>query len=94
MHRYSDMSYLMAFDIDEVMEMYLKAKKENVIEQLWAQWLIDYSRMDKESFTSFEDYKRKAFKVENNVELDKEKILTEAEEIKEADQKNRCKGVD
>jgi len=80
----------MTFDFDEVMNMYLKAKKENVAEQLWQRWLVDYNRMNDGEplqFISFDKYKEKAFKPKtNSTDIDKEKILKEAEEIKAMDQ--------
>ena len=68
------------------MEMYIKAKKENAEDKLWQQWLVDFARMDHESFTSFENYKKEAFGPKAEA-LDKEKILEEAEKIKALDQK-------
>jgi len=44
--------------------MYLKAKKENSLDMLWQQWLVDFSRMDGDNFISFKDYKQRTFKPE------------------------------
>mgnify|MGYP000008066379 CR=1 FL=1 len=89
MHRYGNIEFLFTLNFDDLLNMYIKAKKENATEQLWQQFLVDYSRMDKEQFTSFEDYKIKAFgiKIENNNDVDK--IISEAELIKQADQRNK-----
>ena len=87
MHRYGDMNYLMSLDFDEVMEMYIKAKKEGAHDKLWQQWLIDYSRMTTETFISFTDYKKKTFKPEHKNGKTKEEILKEAEKIKTLDQR-------
>ena len=88
MHRYGNIDYILTLDIDDFINMFLKAKKENAIEQLWQQWLVDFgSHMTKETFISFQEYKKKAFKI--NVKLDKKKILDDALKIKEADQKRR-----
>ena len=62
--------------------------KENE-EKLWQQWKVDYSRMDKETFISFEDYKLKAFKPKVNIEVDVKEIIRNAEMIKNADQKRK-----
>jgi len=87
MHRYHDFNYLMTLDFDEFMELYLKAKKENILDRLWQQWLIDYSRMTTETFISFTDYKKKSFIPNNNKKLDKDEILKQAEKIKALDQR-------
>ena len=84
MRRY-DINFVMTLDFDEVIEMYVKAKNEIVLDKLWQQYLIDYGNMDKESFIGFDEYKSKAFIVK--VKLDKNKILADALKIKEADQK-------
>jgi len=91
MHRYNNIEFILKFDIDEVMGMYYKAKKENDENRLWEQWKVDYARMDKDHFTSYKDYKKRASssEIENNVKLDKEKILAEALEIKNLDQGRR-----
>jgi len=81
------MDFLMTFDFDEVIEMYLKAKKENLIEHLWQQWLVDFSKMDKEHFTSFKDYKKKALEPKVRKELNANENIAKAEKIKNADQK-------
>lgn len=76
----------MTLDIDEVMEMYLKAKREKAEEMLWQRWLVDFSRMNHENFISFENYKKEVFKSKTE-SLDKAKILEDAEDIKRMDQK-------
>jgi 3-dehydroquinate synthase class II len=88
MHRYNDMNFLMAFDFEEVMAMYIKARDENILDKLWKQYLVDYSGMTKETFVKFEDYKKQMFKIEVKKEkLDKETIIADAETIKAMDQK-------
>lgn len=76
----------MCMEFEDVLAMYLKAKEESAIKRLWQQWLVDFSRMDKEHFTSFENYKKEAFKPKINTNLNKEEILKEAEKIKSFDQ--------
>ena len=82
----------MTFDIDEVMRMYYKAKKENDENRLWEQWLVSFRGMDKDHFTSYEDYKKKLLpqtinNVESNNKDDIKRILEEAEKIKILDQR-------
>ncbi len=87
MHRY-DINFIMSMEFDDVMGMYLKAKRENAEDKLWDQWLVDFARMDQETFIPFEDYKKEAFKPKPE-KLDIDKILAEAEKIKALDQKRR-----
>ena len=85
MHRYNNMEFILTFDFDEVIEMYLKAKKENAEEKLWQIWLVNYNKMNKDNFTSFDDYKKESMKpVLKNVDV--EEVLKDAEEIKRFDQ--------
>lgn len=90
------MQFLMSFDFDVVIKMYIKAKEENAVDRLWTQWLQDYRRMNDGqpiNFMSFPDYKNKVFKPknENNSKLDIKKIIEEAEAIKKADQESQSK---
>ena len=78
----------MSLDIDEVMEMYIKAKRENTNDKLWQQWLVNYGRMDSEHFTSWEDYKKESMKPPL-AKVDIEQVLKDAEEIKRLDQSTR-----
>ena len=78
-------------EFDEFIELYMCLLKKNAEEQLWQQFLVDYSRMNSKTFISFEDYKIKAFspiqKLENNKKVDIKQIIKDAEKIKKADQK-------
>lgn len=78
----------MNLDIDDGFEIIKTAYIKRLEEQLWQQWLVERPHM--EEFISFEDYKKKAFKNnnnENNSKIDTKKILDEAEKIKKIDQK-------
>lgn len=88
MHRYNNMEFILTFDFDEVIEMYLKARKENTEEKLWQQWLVDYSRMNSEHFTSWDDYKKESIKPLLK-KVNVEEVLKDAEEIKRLDQSTR-----
>lgn len=59
----------------------LKAIEKDTEDILYQRWLIDYSKMDKKNFMSFEEYKSKFIirKVDNKSMDD---VLKEAEEIK------------
>ena len=82
----------MSFDIEIVMDMYLKAKKENLEQKIWEQWLVDYGKWkDKKQFISFEDYKEKVLKIKTveKKEVNKKEALERAEAIKKMDQGRR-----
>ena len=73
--------------IKHISRLLAEAYKRDHEDKLWQQWLVDYSRMDSNSFMSFEDYKNKFFGV--NVYVDKEQVLKDAEAIKAADMAER-----
>ena len=78
-----------------IVKLLSDAYKKDIENRLWQQFLVDYSRMDKETFISFEEYKKMAIKpkinnkidVKINNKIDVEKILEDAEIIKDLDQK-------
>ena len=75
-------------DIKNGLELIKTAYKSRAEEKLWERWLVDYSRMNKETFKSFTDYLKDAFgnKTGNNKANIKE-ILEDAEKIKALDQR-------
>lgn len=85
MHRYNNIEFILTFDFDEVIEMYLKAKKENVVDKLWQQWLVRFANMDKETFISFDNYKKELMKPPL-AKVDVDEVLKDVEEIKRLDQ--------
>lgn len=74
----------MKFDIDTVIEMYKKAIKENTMDQLWQQFLVDYSRMDSKYFISWVDY-QKEFTKPAPQKVNVKEVLEDAEMIKKLD---------
>ena len=57
----------------------LEKKEER---KAWERWLVDYGRMDKDNYTSFEEYLRK---LKNPIsQRPKEDILAEVERIRES----------
>lgn len=58
------------------------AHRQDLEEKLWQQWLIEFGRMDKENFISFEKYKADAFRIVDNAKYDTEQILKDAEEVR------------
>lgn len=79
----------MNMELFNFMQLLNKTIMKAAEEQLWQQWLVDYARMDKETFINFTDYKKKSFKNENNKKLDVKEIIAKAEEIKKIDQKSK-----
>lgn len=74
-------------ELFEFMELLNVAIMKDLEERLWEQWLVDYTRMDKENFISFKDYKEKVMKPKVDNKIDVKKILEDAESIKALDQK-------
>lgn len=94
------MEYILSLDLFEFILLLNKAfekvnkEEEKRIESLlWQKWIIEWQTMTKENFVNFDDYKAKAFgKNVNKIEkIDTQKILREAEAIKNADQQNLIK---
>lgn len=70
-------------------ELINKAYKSKSEEILWQQWLVDYSRMDKDTFINFDKYKEKLIGNRNKtfVKTNATSVILEMQKIKEADQK-------
>lgn len=93
MHSHYGINYSSKIRLKSLTKLLEDANKAHAEERLWQQWLVDYKRMDKTNFVSFEDYKNNAkvvVKTNEEFEFDKEKILEKAEAIKNAHQ-NRTK---
>lgn len=74
----------MRLDIDDGFELIKKANDKQVESTVWDMWLVDYARMDKETFMSFEDYKSNILKQTEELEKPtktKEEIINKAENI-------------
>lgn len=72
--------------IKTVTKLLYDAYQKDIKDKLWQQWLAIYPNMDKEHFTSFEDFKKECLKPDlKNVDV--KEILKDAEEIKQLDQK-------
>lgn len=96
------MDYVMGLDLFDFIHLLNKAiektnkEEEKRIESLlWQKWIIEWQTMTKDNFISFDDYKAKAFgrniNKNTNAKIDTDKILREAEAIKNADQQNLIK---
>lgn len=93
LNRYSNLDYILNLGFQEGYELIIKAYEKNLESKVWDKWLIDYRRMNKDTFISFEDYKSKMIIKDTNhgKQLSKEDILREAAEI-EAKITNRKRG--
>jgi len=49
----------MELDFQTGFELIQEAYKQKSETMLWQRWLVDYSRMDKDHFVGFEEYKKK-----------------------------------
>ena len=74
--------------IKTITKLLYDAYEKDIEDKLWQQWLVDYSRMNSEHFTSFQDYKKESMKPAL-AKVDIEEVLKEAEEIKRLDQSTR-----
>ena len=72
--------------IKTITQLIIDAYKKDVEDKLWQQWLVDYNRMGKDSFISWENYKEERMKPPAP-KINAEKAIKDAEEIKMLDQK-------
>lgn len=70
-----------------ITQLLFDAYKKDIENRLWQQWLVQFANMDKETFISFDNYKKELMKPPL-AKVDIEQVLEDAEEIKNADQKN------
>ena len=88
MFRYSNIDYIMNLGINEGVLLINKAIEEKRKRKHWEMWLARYPYMDKENYTSFEDFHDSL--CGNNIStISKEEALRKAEEI---EKKAREKG--
>lgn len=86
MYGHYGIDYTTKIKIKTITKLLYDAYQKDIEDKLWQQWLVDYSRMDKEHFTSFQDFKKEVLKLDlKNVDV--KEILKDAEEIKRLDQK-------
>lgn len=60
--------------------------KQKADEMLWQRWLVDYARMDKDSFVGFQEYKKKLMVTSTSTHKSKsaktkEEIIKDSEKI-------------
>ena len=74
--------------IKTITKLLYDAYQKDIEDKLWQQWLVLYSNMDSEHFTSFGDFKKECLQPDlKNVDV--KEVLKDAEEIKRLDQENR-----
>ena len=81
LRRYNNVTYIFNLDFIEGCELIKKAIETELEDKVWDRWLVDYSKMDKDSFISFEDYKNNMLGSHECIEISKEELLKAAEEI-------------
>lgn len=82
--RYSNIDYILNLGFNEGYKVIRKAYQKALEDKAWERWLVDYAKMNKENFISFEEYKESLFTVKPIHEakyLTKEELLKEASEI-------------
>ena len=81
--RYSNLDYILNRGFYEGYELIIKAYQKDLEAKAWDRWLVDYRKMSKENFISFEEYKESLFTMNTIQEkyLTKEELLKEAAEI-------------
>jgi hypothetical protein len=62
-------------------ELYQKAVAKTNEEQVWEQWLVDYSQMDEKTFIPFSDYLKRLKQPMREDKRTDEEIIEDAEQI-------------
>lgn len=62
-------------------ELYQKAVIKNNEERVWEQWLVDYTRMDKDTFVPFSKYLEGMKQPDTKITRTDEEIIEDAENI-------------
>lgn len=62
-------------------ELYQKAIVKNNEEQVWDQWLVDYSHMDEKTFVPFSDYLKRLKNPKREDKRTDDEIINDAEQI-------------
>lgn len=90
LRKYSNIDYILNLSFGEGYEFILKAFEKDLERIIWEKWLIDYQRMDKNNFKTFEEYKKSiTIPVAAEKQLTKEELLAQASEIEEEISKRR-----
>lgn len=76
MRRYSNLEYIENLNIDDFLELVDLAEIKEVEEDLYKVWVSMYPHMDKNSFISFEDFKKKNIRKQMNKKV---KPMSDAE---------------
>ena len=77
-------------DIEDGIQLIQKCYLKYMEDKLYQLYLVDYGRMDQETFISWDDYKDKFLKSENetSTKIDTAEVLKQAEMIKNMHQKS------
>lgn len=89
LRKYSNIDYILNLSFSEGYELILKAFEKDIERTIWEKWLVDYQRMDKKNFKSFEEYKKSIMVPISEKQLTKDELLAQANEIEMAISKKR-----
>lgn len=79
--RYSDASFVLSLPFEMGFELYMKATEKNNEDRVWEQWLVDYTRMDKNNFVPFSKYLEGMKVTDVSTTRTDEEIIEDAENI-------------
>lgn len=74
-------------NLDFNIDLYIYALEKNTENELFDMWKLQFPNMDKETFISFEDYKKKIIKNNNHTQISYEEIEKEMEKVEKAFEK-------
>ena len=71
-------------EMDFSIDLIIYAFEKNTENELYDLWKLQFPNMDKESFVSFEDYKKKVMTNRNYTKISYEEIEIEMEKVEKA----------
>lgn len=71
-------------DLDFNVDLFIYALEKNTENELFEMWKLQFPNMDKESYISFDDYKKKIITNKNYSKISYEEIENEMEKVEKA----------
>lgn len=61
LNRYSNFGFIESMDVSDACDLFIKAILKRKEENLYQMYLVQFEKMDKENYISFEQYQEKVF---------------------------------
>lgn len=91
MKRYNNIEYIMNMDIEDGLNIIIKAFKNDTKDKLYELYLTKYPNMDRDNYISFEEFYKKCTVTQVNTNKSKEEIY---DNVKNILKNNKFKAVE